>query len=231
MFTIHTQHPLAVDSDDHHYPDGVHLDNNLNMDFVNGIENYFQNKKIDILDLGCAGGALVAGLLERGHNAIGLEGSDHCLNLKPDVIMKLGNLPAGYFNWKNYGNKNLFTCDITYDYEIQHDNKLMQFDLITCFDVMEHFYESRIDKFLEMVHKHLKPNGIFVASIALFYMSKNKILEEGEVHYHKSVFPKEKWLYDLSKYFYQVNFPFVCDNRGHLATGDEWILVYAGTKK
>lgn len=231
MIKLITEHHLAEDSDDHHHPDGVHLDNHFNLYFADSVEKHFNSQKISMLDLGCAGGALVSGMIERGHTAVGLEGSDHCINFTPDVILKLGNLPLGFANWKNYHNTNLFTCDITYDYEIQNNNELMQFDLITCFDVMEHFYENRIDKFLEMVHKHLKPNGIFVASIALFYMSKDKILEEGQVHYHKSVFPREKWLYELSKYFNQVQFPFVCDNRGHAASGDEWILVYAGTKK
>lgn len=230
MIQIITQHPIALDSDDHHYPDGVHLDNHFNTQFADSVEQYFKHQKIDILDLGCAGGGLVNGMLERGHNAVGLEGSDHCLNLKPEVLLKLGALPLGFQNWQNHANKNLFTCDITYDYEVQNDNKLMQFDLITCFDVMEHFYEDRIDKFLEMVSKHLKPNGIFAANIALFSVVKDKILEEGHVEYHKSLFPPEKWYSMLGKRLRQIPYPFSTTNRGHNPYPDQYNLVYAGMK-
>lgn len=230
MISIRTNYPLALDSDDHHYPDGVHLDNHFNLGFAASVEQHFQNQKIKLLDLGCAGGGLVAGMINRGHTAVGLEGSDHCLNLKPEVINKLGKLPAGYENWKNYANKNLFTCDITYDYEILNNNTLMQFDLITCFDVMEHFYEERIDKFLEMVVRHLKPNGIFAANIALFSVVKDKILEEGHVEYHKSLFPPEKWYSYLNKHLKKIDFPFSTTNRGHAPYPDQWNLIYAGMK-
>lgn len=75
MIKIITDHPLALDSDDHHYPDGVHLDNHFNMHFVNSVENVFK-QKISILDLGCAGGAFVSDMSGRGHVAVGLEELD-----------------------------------------------------------------------------------------------------------------------------------------------------------
>lgn len=231
MFNVVTNHPIALDSDDHNHPDGVHLDNYCNPQFIFDIEKYFDNKKIDFLDLGCAGGGLTVGLLERGHNALGLEGSDHCLNIKSDVIDKLGSMPLGYQNWVKYGNTNLFTCDITYDFTIIKDAQLQQFDLITCLDVMEHFYEERIDKFLEMVCKHLKPNGLFIAVVALFHLEKNKILEEGNVIYHKSLFTHEQWCDIYSKYFEQKEYPFTCTNRDMRSGNDHLYLLYAGVKK
>lgn len=232
MYNIVTKNPIAIDSDDHHYPDGVHLDNWCNPQLIHDIETYFNNKKIDFLDLGCAGGGLTVGMLQRGHNALGLEGSDHCLNLNSSVINKLGSLPLGFQNWKIYGNKNLFTCDVTYDYSIINENNLVQkFDLITCMDVMEHFYEDRIDKFLEMVTNHLKPNGIFVAIIALFHLEKDKILDDGKVDYHKSLFSHEKWYEILGKYLNKKDYPFTCTNREMRSTSDDQYLLYAGTKK
>lgn len=230
MIKLITQHPIAIDSDDHHYPDGVHLDNHFYTPFADSVENFYNYRKICLLDLGCAGGGLVAGMTERGHIAVGLEGSDHCLNIKQEIINKLGSMPLGYQNWQNYGNKNLFTCDITYDYEIRNNDELMTFDLITCFDVMEHFHEERIDKFLEMVVKHLKPNGIFAANIAMFNLEKDKIIEEGRVEYHKSLFSKEKWLNILSKRLKEIEYPFITTNRGHPKEGNADNLVYAGVK-
>ncbi len=231
MITIATNHPIAIDSDDHHYPDGVHLDNHWNPYFTQSIEEFFGGRKINFLDLGCAGGGLVTAMYEAGHNAIGLEGSDHCMTLDPDVIAKLGGLPLGHVNWEKYGNKRLFTCDITYDYDIIQHGNLLQFDLITCFDVMEHFHPERIDKFLEMVAKHLKSDGIFVANIALFHLIKDKILEEGQVEYHKSLFSADKWLEINSKYLTQIDYPFTCTNRSPSPRSDGNNLVYAGKKK
>lgn len=231
MYSIITDHPIAVDSDDHIYPDGVHLDNYCNPQFILDIEKYFDNKKIDFLDLGCAGGGLTVGMLERGHPALGLEGSDHCLNIKPDVINKLGGMPLGHQNWLKYGNTNLFTCDVTRDYTIINNSQLQQFDLITCLDVMEHFYEERIDKFLEMVCKHLKPNGLFVAVVALFHLEKDKILDQGKVDYHKSLFSHDQWNNMFSKYLVKKEYPFTCTNREMRSTSDQWYLLYAGSKK
>lgn len=135
-----------------------------------------------------------------------------------------------YENWQKFYNKNLFTCDITYDYEIKNNNQLMQFDLITCFDVMEHFYEDRIEKFLEMVVKHLKPEGLFVANIALFSLLKDKLLEHGHVEYHKSLFTHEKWLSFLTKYLKEIDYPFSCTNREPATKSDGSNLLFAGKK-
>lgn len=230
MYKIITEHPIALDSDDHHYPDGVHLDNHCHPQLFYDIEKYFNDRKIDFLDLGCAGGALPVGMLQRGHNALGLEGSDHCLNLNTPVIAKLGGLPLGFQNWQTYGNKNLFTCDVTYDYTITNNGQLQQFDLITCLDVMEHFYEERIDKFLEMVTKHLKPNGLFVAVIALFHLEKDKILEQGKVEYHKSLFSHEQWDSMLAKRLVKKDYPFTCTNRQEISESNDFYYLYAGTK-
>lgn len=231
MYKIITDHPIAVDSDDHNHPDGVHLDNHCNPQLIVEIENYFNNRKIDFLDLGCAGGGLAVNMLERGHNALGLEGSDHCLNIKLDIVTKLGGMPLGHTNWVKYGNTNLFTCDITYDYTIINNSELQQFDLITCLDVMEHFYEGSIDKFLEMVCKHLKPDGLFVAVVALFSVEKDKILGEGKVEYHKSLFSHEQWYEKFSKYLTKKDYPFTCTNRHPIFGYHDRYLLYAGSKK
>lgn len=222
MITLLTDHPIAEDSDDHHHPDGIYFDNSLHHNFVSSVENYFQ-RPIKLLDLGCAGGQLVVHMLGKGHDAVGLEGSDHCLNMDMNAVKLMRQMPLGYKNWQMHGRKNLFTCDVTYDYEIQQNNELMKFDLITCFDVMEHFFPERIDTFCQMVLKHLAPEGMFVASIALFELAK-----DGAV-YHNSLFPREKWHDILSKHFKSIEFPFECTNRGHGPHGDHRNIVFAGT--
>lgn len=228
MITVITDHPVALDSDDHLHPDGVHLDNHCDSTFVSSVENFFSNAKISILDLGCAGGAFVSHMINRGHEVVGLEGSDHCLNLDPKVITKIGSMPLGYNNWRLYGNKNLFTCDVSYDYQVQKHGKPMRFDLITCFDVMEHLYPERIDKFLEMVTRHLKPQGIFAANIALFPLIKNKILEPGIVDYHKAIFTEPEWLHMINPRLKQVAYPFTGTYRGAAVAQGDLNLSYAG---
>lgn len=46
MITIKAEAPIAYDSDDHIYPDGIYLDNNVTPEFVNDVELYFQRKLI-----------------------------------------------------------------------------------------------------------------------------------------------------------------------------------------
>ena len=224
MIKLITNHPVAIESDDHIHPDGIYLDNSLNGHFVNNVGTYF-NTKIDMLDLGCAGGELVSNMLEQGHNVVGLEGSDHCVNIRPEAIQHHNMEPLGIANWKKHYNSRLFTCDVTKPYQLLSDDNQMKFDLITCFDVMEHFHEHEIDVFFEMVQRHLKPEGIFVASIALFDLIK----EEG-VNWHKSVFPKEWWVNKNSEYLKEVPYPFEITNRGQ-SIHTSGIYVYSGMLK
>jgi 2-polyprenyl-3-methyl-5-hydroxy-6-metoxy-1,4-benzoquinol methylase len=207
MITISATVPVAIDSEDHIHPDGIYLDNNVNPAFVNDVETFFQ-RKINFLDLGCAGGALVSELINRGHNAVGIDGSDHCLNFRQEAADKLGMVkPYGYDNWQKYGNSRLFTADITKDFQLFENGELMKFDLITAWDVMEHFFPEGVTTFIEQVKKHLKPDGYFIASIAKFSLNKHN------VEYHKSNFPNEWWLDKLTPHLNRVNYLFKHCNR------------------
>lgn len=202
MITITAEAPVALDSNDHIHPDGIYLDNNVNPAFVNDVEKYF-NKKINFLDLGCAGGALVCELIDRGHNAVGIDGSDHCLILRKEAAYKLDlEKPYGYDNWQKYGNQRLFTADITKEFQLFENGEPMKFDLITAWDVMEHFYPERMDTFMEQVKKHLKPDGYFVASIAKFSLNKHN------VEYHNCNFPDSWWIEKLSPHLNRVDYIF-----------------------
>lgn len=218
MFRVITDHPLAVNSDDHKYPEGIYFDNNYNQQFVDGINSYFENKKINFMDLGCAGGELVCRLSDQGHTAIGLEGSDHALNIRPDVVEKMGFMPMGHKNWKNYGNKNLFTCDVTKPYTVISNNMPYKCDLITCWDVIEHFEEDQLDQFFTNVKNHMSDNGLFTASIHMGSCGRSIVVEETpeNLDYHKTIHDREWWTSKLSEYFNILEtYPLVCSNRGH----------------
>lgn len=230
MIQIKTDFPVAVDSDDHKHPEGVYYDNNVDMDFVRDIEARY-GREISFMDLGCAGGALTCTMFERGHTAVGLEGSDHCLHLNDDMVREVGRLPAGFHNWVKYGNKILFTADVTKPYDVLENDAPLQFDLITCWDVMEHFNPDQVDPFMLNVQRHLKPGGILVASIALFDAGRHeesKNTPEG-LNYHKSVFPREWWLERTNKYLTEVPYPFGTTNRPYIM-GNPGYLLYVGQK-
>jgi cyclopropane fatty-acyl-phospholipid synthase-like methyltransferase len=232
MITVKTNHPIAIDSLDHIYPEGVYYDNNVSETFVNDVQKFF-NKKINFLDLGCAGGALSVRMHELGHKSIGIDGSDGCLNIKDYVIKHFnGNLPLGYSNWKTYVNKILFTADITKNYEILENNQLVKFDLITCWDVMEHFEPNQVEDFLLNIEKHLNPGGIFIASIALFDSGSNTQWEDSpNINYHKSVFPADWWLPKLENHLNTTAYPFSVCNREYIGFNGDSYLLYTGTKK
>ena len=216
MITLQTNNPVAIDSDDHKHPEGIYYDNNLNEDFVRSVEEHFK-RKISILDLGCAGGELITHMHKKGNKAVGLEGSDHCLNIRPEMIEEVGREPAGLHNWKEYGNTILFTCDVTKEYSIFEDGKLLQFDLITCFDVIEHFNDQDLDSYFNMVNKHLLSDGLFVNSIHQSSSPRNKNSKNTpeNLNYHKSMHNREWWEKKLSEHFVTVEFPFSHSNRGH----------------
>ncbi len=229
--SVITDFPVAYDSDDHKYPEGTWMDNSLHIPFVDEVETTFSGRKINFMDLGCAGGQLVVEMHNRGHIAVGLEGSDHSISPSLDMVKKMGCMPAGYSNWLKYGRDILHTCDVTKDYTVVMDENPLQFDLISCWDVMEHFYPEQIGTFCSMVSKHLKPGGLFIATIALFSSGKNhgdtsEIPET--LDYHKSIFPKSWWRIALEHYFDEMRYPFVNLNR---AVNHEVTYIYCGRKK
>lgn len=232
MITIKTEHPIAYDSADHIYPEGSYYDNRVQLDFVSDVEEYF-GRKISMLDVGCAGGALVCTMNERGHLAVGLDGSDCCINPDPTrltekTVTETNFIPRGYDNWHQFYNQYLFTCDIRKEYTIFQNDLPMQFDLITAWDVLEHLDPDTINLAMQMVTKHLTSGGLFLASIALFPASV------GEINYHKSVFDENVWNSKLEPHFQKIEYPFLTWNRDEYkcpAIERGGYLLYAGTKK
>ncbi len=170
---LQTQCPVAFDSPDHLEPEGVMNDNSTSLPLIREVEQDFFNVPLQVLDLGCAGGALVHDFIKRGHIAVGLEGSDF-------------NLITRRAEWEFLADKNLFSCDITRDFTLSLEDEAGRrpylCDLITSWEVMEHLAESRLSIFFENIRKHLKPNGKYVGGVCL----------AGGTH-HQSVFSKEVW--------------------------------------
>jgi len=182
-YYLSTDHPVASTSDDHKFPRGTVNDDTRWPRFCKKAEMIFQGRKIRFLDIGCAGGGLVFDFLIRGHDAAGIEGSD--LNRMLERA-HWGVIPD-----------HLFTCDAAEPYRflsVDGDHPI-KFDLISCWEVLEHIPAASLAQFFRNVKEHLAQDGLFVASVATF---EDRDAETGAV-WHKTVRPKEWWLEVLAR--------------------------------
>jgi cyclopropane fatty-acyl-phospholipid synthase-like methyltransferase len=201
-----TNHPIAINSPDYLYPWGTMRDNSTNLNFINEVESYFQNKRLSILDIGCSGGQMSVDFHNRGHVSVGIEGSDY------SVIHSRAN-------WPEYHNKVLFTCDAEKPYTITDDNnKKIIFDCITSWECIEHISPDSHDQFFTNVVNHMHSDSIFVGSISTMYDNISVTNEMGNpVELHQSVFSKETWIDKiLPKYFTVNEYPFNSAVRGRV---------------
>lgn len=189
-FRIETDKMVAVDSPDHLCPVGCVNDNYSSPNLINEVLEHFGNKKISVLDLGCAGGQFVVDFISRGNHGVGLEGSSNALN------------GAGKHNWREYQNKNLFFCDITEEYQIFFDELPAKFDYIHSEEVFEHISESKIDMMLSQIKKHLKEDGICSFGISL--VEDTRTVDGVEYKLHQSVFPATWWKEKLEENGFKI---------------------------
>jgi len=170
-----TDHPVAYDSPDHIFPWGTKRDNTTDPGFIREIEEWFGGRKIKTLDVGCSGGQLTIDFNNRGHMAVGIEGSDY-------------SVKHARANWPQFHNVCLFTCDATKPYQIVDDegNQIL-FDLVTSWEVVEHIASHDLRPFFDNIKKHMADDAIFCASIAPI-----PDVVEGHV-LHQSVYPKDVW--------------------------------------
>ncbi len=173
--SLQTDHPVAYETVDHISPRGTANDNTRWPRFVAACERHFQ-RPIKYLDLGCAGGGMVFEFLLRGHEAIGLEGSD----LSQRTLRAEWRLIA----------EHLFTCDITKPFKLtQGKSKSYQADVITAWEVLEHIPKEQLPGMFENIRNHLSPDGIFVASVAKY----DDFDETTGVHYHATIESRDWW--------------------------------------
>ena len=150
-----TEHKVAFDSPDHIAPCGTKLDNSTNRSFVlimdKLLRREFPNMQLKFLDLGCSGGQLVKDFRDLGYVSAGLEGSDY-------------SLKHGRANWPLLAGRNLFTCDISKPFEIKSGEKIVKFNLITIWEVLEHIRAEELDTVFKNIIDHLEKGGYFIAS-------------------------------------------------------------------
>jgi SAM-dependent methyltransferase len=189
MNKVITNFPIAFDSPDHLFPTATINDNGgSNFAFVKELEDYL-GRKIKILDLGCAGGQNVVDFYLNGNYAIGLEGSDAGVKLH---------------NWPEWKDDILFTCDITRPFYIKRDGEKVLFDVITCWEVMEHLDNSEFNGLFTNVYDNLLDYGLFVGSVGL---ASNINLATGHQD-HRTLISASDWDEKFSQYFKVIGYPF-----------------------
>lgn len=170
-----TDFPIAYESFDHLEPKGTMHDNTHHMPFVDRVEELAGDRKILFADFGCSGGGLVKDFIDKGHVAVGIEGSNYSQLHKR---AEWATIPD-----------NLFTADITKPLFITDDNGTMGLcDVITMWDVLEHIHEVDLGVLISNIRNNLKTQGLFVCSVATF-----------EDHPHHVTLKDREWWINLFK--------------------------------
>jgi cyclopropane fatty-acyl-phospholipid synthase-like methyltransferase len=157
MYRIITDHPVALASRDHTHPSGTANDNSVNPRFNRRLYELLPRRPLRVLDLGCAGGGFTKSVLDDGHEAVGVEGSDYSLKRKR---AEWATIPDS-----------LFTADITRRFQLTKawpDGTELnaRFDAVTAWEVMEHIPEAGLPQLCENVRRHLGTGGLWFMSVS-----------------------------------------------------------------
>jgi 2-polyprenyl-3-methyl-5-hydroxy-6-metoxy-1,4-benzoquinol methylase len=171
IFHIETRHPVAVDSNDHLYPRGTRTDNHANPKFNLKLTELIPNKPLWLMDLGCAGGAMVKSFVDGGNIAVGIEGSDYSLKARRAAW---ASIPG-----------NLFTADATKPFTVHMgDGQPVQFHAITAWEFFEHIKEQDLPGVMDNICRHLAPGGWLIGTIANQQVRFNPDLSTKIVYHH-----------------------------------------------
>ena len=145
---------IAYTSWDCKMPLGTRRDNSSNHIFNEKLYRIYGDKQISLLDIGCAGGEFVKEIIDDGHIAVGIDGSDYSKKIHRGAWREVPEF--------------LFTCDVTKPFSIyiSPPKRLMSFDFITAWEVMEHIEKNDMNQFISNIIRHMSPSSIWIMSIA-----------------------------------------------------------------
>jgi len=183
----HTQWTLTCERDaapstDSRVPHGTRRDNSANALFAQRLERLRGREHLSLLDLGCSGGGFVRMCVERGHDAIGLEGSPYSRH-------------TARAEWPAIPDR-LFTCDITAPFQLRRAASGEpaapgQFDVITAWEVIEHVAAEDVAVLCANVARHLARGGLWIMSVSA---AADPSRARPGVDWHRCVQPRDWWL-------------------------------------
>ncbi len=182
---VKAEKAVAYESPDHLNPWGTARDNSKNMRFNEKVYKIFENKMLQlrVLDIGCSGGGFVKSCIDDNCLAVGIEGSDYSQRWKRA-------------EWRTIPDR-LFTGDITAGIDIYLSRNGVEerlfFDLVTCWEVMEHIKEEDIAKVCSNIKKHIAEDGLWIMSVSYIDDIVNG------VNLHQTVKQKEWWVKKFSE--------------------------------
>lgn len=164
-------------------------------------------EKLNWLDLGCAGGKLIL---------------DISKNKKTDICIGLDGSVGVYKqkSWSSGKNKNVLrNADLSKEFFIEYETgERVIFDVITAWELVEHFYENELETFFTNVYNHLSDEGVFIGSAANYpdvrdengYSPSDPLFDKNGKHYdlHKIFWDRNTWNRFLSKWFVIQEFDF-----------------------
>jgi cyclopropane fatty-acyl-phospholipid synthase-like methyltransferase len=147
-------------------------------------------EKINWLDLGCAGGKLILDISNH-------EKTDICIGLDGSVGVYKQE------SWSSGKNKDVLkNADLSKEFFIEKSNgDKVIFDVITAWELVEHFYENELEVFFTNVYNHLSDDGVFIGSAANY----PDVRDENGYSPCDSEFNENGKLYDLHKIFWDRN--------------------------
>jgi SAM-dependent methyltransferase len=173
-----TKYPVAFESPDHIAPKGTAVNNSTNKKFVLHMDEKLHHEcgsgTLRVMDLGCAGGQMIADFISLKWHGVGIEGSDFSLKHRRA-------------NWAALANRNLFTGDITKPFQVTLDTRPATFHLITAWEVMEHIATPDLPAVFDNIVRHLEPGGYFIAST-----TETSDLHEG-LELHQTQWTNPQW--------------------------------------
>ncbi|MDZ5761424.1 bifunctional 2-polyprenyl-6-hydroxyphenol methylase/3-demethylubiquinol 3-O-methyltransferase UbiG [Lyticum sinuosum] len=142
----------------------LHYMNIIRLNYINDIVNtvFGNDKKLDIIDIGCGGGLLSIPLARIGHSVVGLDIEEDLISIAKNKLEEI-KIRKNIERKKNYkeSDAKFFVCDASKKEQL-NDIIKNKFDIVIMMEIIEHVKEK--EDFLLNCINLLKPGGIVFLS-------------------------------------------------------------------